>query len=94
MNKQIEEIAEDLWRNTLIHSDELCEEVAEYLYNAGYRKQNEVEWVVISKRGLNSKRNRRINYETYTCAVCGRSNGKYKANYCPNCGAKMKGKHP
>ena len=68
----------------------LCKErfVADALYTAGYRK-SEGEWVVISKRGLNSERNRRINYETYTCAVCGRSNGKHKANFCPNCGARM-----
>lgn len=65
--------------------------LATEIYNAGYHKQIAGEWVVISKRGLNSERNRRINYETYTCAVCGRSNGKHKANFCPNCGAKMKG---
>lgn len=38
MNKQVEELAQDLWRNTLIHSDELCEEVAEYIVSADYRK--------------------------------------------------------
>jgi ribosomal protein S27AE len=57
------------------------------LYNAGYRKQSEGEWV----RVMNHKE----------CSKCG-YNAPYKkikagyhlqdlAKFCPNCGAKMKG---
>lgn len=57
------------------------------LYNAGYRKQSEAEWEKV------------INHRE--CSKCG-YNAPYKkikagyhlqdlTNYCPNCGAKMKG---
>ena len=36
--KQIEETAAELWTNTLICSEELCDEVAEWLFEADYRK--------------------------------------------------------
>ncbi|MBE6656782.1 MAG: hypothetical protein E7609_07995 [Ruminococcaceae bacterium] len=52
---------------------------AERLYNAGYRKQSEGEWV---KRG-NEK----------TCSLCKfiyySNNDEW--NFCPNCGAHMSG---
>lgn len=38
-----------------------------------------------------SKRNRLIEYRVYSCSICGRSNGRVKKKYCPNCGAKMDG---
>lgn len=82
MNKHIEEMAEDLWRNTLIHSDELCEEVAEYLYTAGYRKQSEGKWK-LGKSGC-----------MYFCSSCGYAahpREEEEWNFCPNCGARMKG---
>lgn len=62
-----------------------CLDIAEALYNAGYRKQNEGEWLV-------KWRSTFPQYEPseYECSICG-----YKRtvlhNYCPNCGAKMKG---
>lgn len=37
-----------------------------------------------------SKRNRLIEYKVYSCSLCGRSNGRVKKKYCPNCGALMK----
>ena len=37
-----------------------------------------------------SKRNRLIEYKVYSCSLCGRSNGRIKKKYCPNCGALMK----
>ena len=37
-----------------------------------------------------SKRNRLIEYKVYSCSVCGRSNGRVKKRYCPNCGALMR----
>lgn len=36
-----------------------------------------------------SKRNRLIEYRVYSCSICGRSNGRIKKRYCPNCGARM-----
>lgn len=36
-----------------------------------------------------SKRNRLIEYRVYSCSICGRSNGRVKKRYCPNCGALM-----
>ena len=58
---------------------------ADRLYNAGYRKQSEGEWLV-------NWRSTFPQYEPseYECSICG-----YKRtvlhNYCPNCGARMKG---
>lgn len=37
-----------------------------------------------------SKRNRLIEYRVYSCSICGRSNGRVKKRYCPNCGALMR----
>lgn len=63
---------------------------AEKMTAKGYRKQSEGEWV--AKRHISvSKRNRTIHYETYKCSVCGTWNGRCRQNFCPNCGAKMKG---
>ena len=50
---------------------------AELLYNAGYRKQSEGEWEM---SGLCNPQ----------CTVC-RGYNIEKSNFCPNCGAKMKG---
>ena len=56
------------------------------LYNAGYRKQKEGEWVLIGNGN-----GRAIHWK---CSVCGyetldASNGD--TNFCPNCGADMRG---
>lgn len=57
------------------------------LYNAGYRKQKEGEWITSD-----------IPQEKYVCSVCGGACWYYdyqgdvaKSRYCPNCGSKMKG---
>ena len=60
-------------------------EVCRNLYNAGYRKQSEGEWV-----------EKNIFFAIYKCSICGAEN-LYKdghaclSKFCPNCGAKMKG---
>ena len=36
-----------------------------------------------------SKRRRTIYSITYQCSCCGKSNGRAKSPYCPNCGAKL-----
>ncbi len=62
----------------ILKTDDTCRvnTIATNLYNAGYRKQSEGEW-----RGV----------WDYECSVC---NGysEYKTDYCPDCGAKMKGR--
>lgn len=59
-------------------------ETAEALYNAGYRKQSEADNVAIHPSSA------------FECSEChwedwdlGTADSTY--NYCPNCGAKMKG---
>ena len=92
--KQIEEMAQFLCHDCADYGTckygVLCEcnlDCATNLYNAGYRKQSEGEWVKV----LNHKE----------CSRCG-YNAPYKksragyhlrdlSNFCPNCGAKMKG---
>lgn len=97
--KQIDEMAKALNEETFgVNMQTLADhlkpetinKVAEYLYNAGYRKQKEGEWVANRHISV-SKRNRTIHYETYKCSVCGTWNGRHRQKYCPNCGAKIKG---
>ena len=59
----------------------LEQKVAKLLFEKGYRKQSEGEW----------KRGDMPTYGGYKCSACGGNTLHYKANYCPNCGAKMKG---
>lgn len=61
-------------------------ETANALYNAGYRKQSEGEW------------QENLQTDEYICSKCGgiapvdcEKERFYKSNFCPNCGAKMKG---
>lgn len=59
--------------------------IAEYIYNAGYRKQSVGEWISNELGGYK--------YAFY-CSECGWVDG-YPFNdrhkFCPNCGAKMEG---
>lgn len=59
---------------------------SEIFYEAGYRKQSEGEWieqVKVSKEGKPLLRH-------YKCNLCGVYLAT-QANFCPNCGANMKG---
>lgn len=93
---QIEEMAEVLrhscdnecWKDGNGFADcEVCE--ACLLYEAGYRKQSEGEWVVEESPLLLDKK--------ISCSCCGYSERRGPAwniswgmyNFCPNCGAKM-----
>lgn len=60
---------------------------AERAYNAGYRRQREGEWIKQVKVARQSSL-KPLYY--YQCNLCGVYLAK-QANYCPNCGAKMKG---
>jgi DNA-directed RNA polymerase subunit RPC12/RpoP len=96
--KQIEEMAKALNeatfgvnKHTLADhlKPEIINKVAEYLYNAGYRKQSEGEWI-----------KHPVSYECTACKEEFFVEG-YAEDYdpitdcdlhfCPNCGAKMKG---
>jgi rubrerythrin len=76
MNEQIEEMANEL--ATLMLRDRNLMSVCEKFYNAGYRKPSDGEW------GFDGM--------SWTCSECGEYATKgIKTNFCPNCGAKMKG---
>lgn len=85
MLETIEKSREEWSHDVTDHTEN--EYIREGLLNAGYRKQREGEWVKV----MNHKE----------CSKCG-YNAPYKkikagyhlqdlSNYCPNCGAKMKG---
>lgn len=38
-----------------------------------------------------SKRGRLIHYHTFKCSVCGKWNGRHNTEFCPKCGADMRG---
>jgi rubrerythrin len=57
--------------------------IAPDLYAAGYRKQTYGKWMVCG-----------IFDDIFKCSVCGREYTVFEAaehNFCPHCGAKMKG---
>lgn len=89
MEKQIEEMAKIMCKPTAnkgnckrcgFHKQCSKFDDARDLYNAGYRKQSDGEWI---KKYDKAPR--------YVCSVCNHlfNNKEYK--FCPNCGAKMKG---
>lgn len=93
--KQIEEMAGALkfCKDTSIdecHAKKDCHHcISEQIYNAGYRKQSEGEWLTTGgyPHGLvcSECRIRFIPNDEWI--------GRYdiRTNFCPNCGAKMKG---
>ena len=96
MKEQIEEMRKEVARihRFFLEDDDyesLDEYIAAMLYNAGYRKQSEGEWETETTNWVYDVK------RTY-CSNCRKSAifdsfmGKYHlTNYCPNCGAKMKG---
>lgn len=89
--QMIEELAAFLWKNTLIHTEDLCHDVAETVIIEGYRKQSEGEWII-------TRTERAWNNGEYPmergCSVCGLRRNvetQYAWKFCPHCGAKMKG---
>ena len=95
MKEQIEEMANIIAVKAfeqahLIDGDEnLADIVATDLYNAGYRKQKEGEWI--------DKPTGAYSRMQSWCSACGKHSGiggiesnRHKP-FCPNCGAKMKG---
>ena len=49
------------------------------------------KWIGIPHKTV-SKRNRVIHSMMYICSACRYSNGRHKSNFCPDCGADMRGK--
>ena len=91
MNKyQIEEMSEVTMEHCEIDNQcgsckyETCNEcLADVLYNAGYRKQSEGEWIWTE--------NGDEDYEQFwICSVCNEKS-YIETKFCPDCGAKMKG---
>ena len=92
MNKQIEEMAKVLCgiskecKKCRLTGLCLAYNSADLIYNAGYRKQREGAW--IWEHGF---------YGKMLCSVCkeealaNECNEYVDSDFCPNCGAKMKG---
>ena len=101
MKKQIEEIAKDVASTPIgtvkpdltltemgeVYKGEFILKIARHLYSEGYRKQSEGEWYegICTNCGHEA-----LDYLDET--PCGCSMRTYITKYCPNCGAKMKGK--
>ena len=60
---------------------------AKAFYEAGYRKQSEGEWIEHIEKPYWLEDDVEVFYE---CSVC-KTQSPAPTNYCPNCGAKMKG---
>ena len=101
MNNQIEEMARDIGnsRNGCFQDDCLncraygqCmyQEIAQDLFEQGYRKQIEGKWI--------TKKHPLVGDYAITCSCCGHREHRGPAwnpswvvhNFCPNCGAKMR----
>ncbi len=93
MNKQIEEMAKikrvlnkTCKRVRNAQEDYMQDRYAEALYNAGYRKQIEGEWIEDEVEADCPTHF----FHNYTCSVCG-NHEQDRSPYCRECGAKMKG---
>ena len=95
MEKQIEEMARTMCKSyggcnrCMFFQSCDVKSFAMRMYDAGYRKQSEGEWLYTD-----------ICAEDMYCSVCGgiapvdcEKEEFYKSNYCPNCGARMKGEN-
>lgn len=89
--KQIEAIANDINMHCCSLAEQFCGETScnacltNFLYNVGYRKQSEGENIALYPKS------------SFECSICNWSDwdtttgDTNRYNYCPNCGAKMKG---
>lgn len=92
--KQIKEMANDINKHCCSLAEQFCGETScnacltMFLYNAGYRKQSEGEWVDnhCTNCGMTP-----IGEETWTRH--GETPPRFELfmSFCPNCGSKMKG---
>ena len=83
--KQIEEMAKVMANGRFVEPNNNQIRIfigeAESLYNAGYRKQSEGEWITVGEELKNT-----------TCSVCGHwvETPYGKTPFCPDCGAHMR----
>ena len=80
--KQIEELIRDLVNHTCM-SQFQAEIAARMLFQLGYRKQIEGEWIW-TESGTED-------YEQYWLCSCCNNKSYWKSKFCEECGAKMKG---
>ena len=98
--KQIQDIATILWHipngyNLNSYND--CEVIAECIYDDGdYHKQSKGVWM--PSDFLHEEEDEKDDWKNYACSLCGYKTEAYYRdvrdigyNFCPNCGAKMKG---
>lgn len=83
--KRISQISMELWGTGFATAGK-CEKAAEKLVDKGFRKQIEGEWI----------QQMRPYEDEIECSVCNEwfnilDNCTEKFDFCPNCGAKMKG---
>ena len=98
MSREIEEMAKHCAhrRNGLCQGESECDLMCSMfgtfakLEMAGYRKQRVGQWIAVPNT-TTSASGREIHSNLYVCSLCGRSNGRRKQKFCPNCGAQMKG---
>lgn len=95
MNEQEQELYKQIKYNTGAYDDD-ARSCAEIIYEMGYRKQIEAEWIKIDAPLAETK---------YVCSSCNfnvvswygehdeyiRERSVFMMRYCPNCGARMKG---
>ena len=74
--------------NNGVPTGNTCADIATALYNAGYRKQKEGEWIGRIEKPSWLEDDVEV---YYNCSVCGTSHWGNTSPFCPNCGAKMKG---
>ena len=84
--KQIEEMTKNIYDAPMLAPTlwQTCNKIATHLYNAGYRKQSEGEWI------------ERADLQGFVCSNgCGELLTELEEDatlpkFCPNCGTKMK----
>ena len=93
--KQIEEMAIVIFESSPLPGMWMSHTriIAEVLYNEGWRKQSEGEWVGEADGYADGE----LVYDVWHCSECnhciddGTDDPDLLPNFCPNCGAKMKG---
>ena len=80
--KKIDALAELIYQHSPMSRDH-SKHLAEVLEGEGYRKQSEGEWIWTE--------NGPEDYEQYWLCSCCNNKLYWKAKFCEDCGAKMKG---
>ena len=92
----IEQLEKDIRLNLAVTpnpKEERTHQVARLLVKDGWRKQNEGKWIEEADGYADGE----LVYDVWKCSQCnhyiddGTDDADLLPNYCPNCGAKMKG---